>query len=493
MKKMLSTPLGQILYSSTIFLLAFILLHFSPLNMIHGRSDAALIVGIFGVIALLVSYVFRLKLLTLTATFGYIIAFILGVIFQTNGVDSGGGSTNNLWEIWLISYWIFLGLGFLVNVILKKKSITKYLSYPIFFVMGGVIGGFGADLFIKAQGDDITILSFILFLVSIVLAMYFQIIVHELGHLVFGLLTGYTFSSFRIGSCMVMKDAGKLRLKRIKIAGTGGQCLMIPPTLRDNTMPYALYGFGGCFANLIISVLFLLFYMFLSNVLFWGTFSIMTVICGVAFAILNGIPMKGLVSNDGYNVLEQKRNSEAVYSMWVQLSVNEKLAKGESLRNIPDECLYMPDEHGLTNVLVATIGVFYANRLLAMQKFTEATEAIDQLLQGKTAICELHRKLLVCDKIYCVLVSGKSFESIGLLYNKTQKQFMKQMKKFPSVLRTTYAIELLYNGNDSEAEKTLHAFHAIAKTYPYQGDMKDELNLIEITSIHNRNRWDNEK
>ncbi len=484
MKKMLSTPLGQIVYSTTIYLLTFILLHFSPLNKIHGRSDAALIVGIFGVIALLISYAFRLKLLTLTATFGYSTTFILGVIFQTDGVDLGGGSTNSLWKIWLISYWMFLGLGFLVNIILKKKSITKYLAYLIPFVMGGVIGGFGANLFTKVQGNDITILSLILFIVSIALAMCFQIIVHELGHLVFGLLTGYTFSSFRIGSFMVMKDAGKLRLKRIQIAGTGGQCLMIPPTLRDHTMPYVLYGLGGCFANLIISVLFLVLYMFLSKVLFWGTFSILTVICGIAFALLNGIPTNGFVSNDGYNVLEQKRNPEAVYSMWVQLSANEKLAKGESLRNIPDEWLYMPDEHGLTNVLVATIGVFYANRLLAMQKYTQALEAIDRLLQGRTAICALHRKLLVCDKIYCILVSENSFERMEPLYNKAQKQFMKQMKKFPSVLRTTYAIELLYNGNDSDAEKTLHEFHTIAKTYPYQGDMKDELHLIEFAAKH---------
>ncbi len=121
MKKRLSAPIGQILYSSIIFWVAFVALHFSQLNMIHGRSDAPIIVAIFGVIALIISYVFKLNLLTLVSTFGYIIAFLLGVIFQTNGVDGGGGATNNLWQIWLISYWVFLGLGFIVNIILKKK------------------------------------------------------------------------------------------------------------------------------------------------------------------------------------------------------------------------------------------------------------------------------------------------------------------------------------------------------------------------------------
>lgn len=122
MKKILSTPIGQILYSSIIFSLTFVALHFSQLNMIHGRSDAPIIVAIFGVIALIISYVFKLNLLTLVATFGYIIAFLLGVIFQTEGVDPGGGATNNLWQIWLISYWVFLCMGLIVNIVFKKKQ-----------------------------------------------------------------------------------------------------------------------------------------------------------------------------------------------------------------------------------------------------------------------------------------------------------------------------------------------------------------------------------
>ena len=124
-KKLLASNKGQILYSFIIFLSTFILIHFSSLNTIHSRSDAPIIVGIFGVIALIISYIFKLKLLTLTATFGYVISFILGMIFQTNGVDEGGGSTNSLWQIWIVSYWVFLGMGFVVDII-KKIIEGKY-------------------------------------------------------------------------------------------------------------------------------------------------------------------------------------------------------------------------------------------------------------------------------------------------------------------------------------------------------------------------------
>ncbi len=122
MKKILSTPIGQILSASIVFSTAFALLYFSPLNMLHGRSDAPIIVGIFGVIALAIAYIFKLQLLTLVASFGYIIAFAMGFIFQTDGVDPISGGTNNLWQIWLISYWVFLVLGLIVNIILKNKK-----------------------------------------------------------------------------------------------------------------------------------------------------------------------------------------------------------------------------------------------------------------------------------------------------------------------------------------------------------------------------------
>lgn len=58
--------------------------------------------------------------------------------------------------------------------------------------------------------------------------IFIQIIIHEAGHLVFGLLSGYEFVSFRIGSITLAKYDNKYCFKRFHIAGTGGQCLMMP-------------------------------------------------------------------------------------------------------------------------------------------------------------------------------------------------------------------------------------------------------------------------
>ncbi len=66
-------------------------------------------------------------------------------------------------------------------------------------------------------------------IVCTLVAFILQIVLHEGGHLLFGLLSGYRFVSFRIFNWTLIRQEGKFRLKRFGIAGTGGQCLMLPP------------------------------------------------------------------------------------------------------------------------------------------------------------------------------------------------------------------------------------------------------------------------
>lgn len=50
------------------------------------------------------------------------------------------------------------------------------------------------------------LLSCILSLACLILAVFVQIILHEGGHLIFGLATGYRFVSFRVGSLTLIKE-----------------------------------------------------------------------------------------------------------------------------------------------------------------------------------------------------------------------------------------------------------------------------------------------
>ena len=370
----------------------------------------------------------------------------------------------------------------------KGNNLGQYVMMFIFVLLGVAFGLFAGrfiaqiekNMFSNNEGITSSLLSFGILIVITVIAMYVQIIVHEGGHLVFGLFSGYKFSSFRIENFMILKENEKFKIKMIKIAGTGGQCLMTPPQLIDGKIPYVLYGYGGCIANVLVSALLFIVYLLFPNTLL-SKFCIISAVLGVFFAIINGIPLKmGLICNDGYNVLAQKKYPRAIRGMWLQLSINERLSSGDRLKDIPEDWLYMPQDDELQNVLTATIGVFYENKLISMQKFDEAITIINRFLNEETAILDLHKNLLICDLIYCKLIKGEEKEEIEKYYNKNIKAFMKQMKKFPSVLRTQYAIDLIHNNNKADADKTFAIFEKVEKNYPYKGDIKDERTLIEM-------------
>ena len=60
-----------------------------------------------GLFVTAVSFTLKAKILPAVIPTGYLISFAAGVLFQTNSMDMGGGTTNNLWMIWTL---VFLGL-----------------------------------------------------------------------------------------------------------------------------------------------------------------------------------------------------------------------------------------------------------------------------------------------------------------------------------------------------------------------------------------------
>lgn len=96
---------------------------------------------------------------------------------------------------------------------------------------------------------------FLMSILLLLLALFLQVILHEGGHLVFGLATGYRFVSFRIFNLTFIRKDNKLCIKRFSIAGTGGQCLLVPPEKPLERVPTILYNLGGVLTNLLTSII----------------------------------------------------------------------------------------------------------------------------------------------------------------------------------------------------------------------------------------------
>ena len=83
---------------------------------IHGIKQLPVWLFVVGVVSMAVSFFLEGKTTPICTAVAYIVGFIAGAIFQTNGVDAGGGTTNNLWIIWAV---VFVCLT-LVGIICEK-------------------------------------------------------------------------------------------------------------------------------------------------------------------------------------------------------------------------------------------------------------------------------------------------------------------------------------------------------------------------------------
>lgn len=134
-------------------------------------------------------------------------------------------------------------------------------------------------------------LSFLVGVAAFAVSLLILIPVHEAGHLVCGLLSGYKFVSFRIFNMTFIRIDGKLHVKRFSIAGTGGQCLLTPPDVPLEQVPTMWYNAGGVLANLLLLPAALpLLWLDLNAFMFEAVF--VFCLADLFLIVLNGVPMK---------------------------------------------------------------------------------------------------------------------------------------------------------------------------------------------------------
>ncbi|MBO7273471.1 MAG: hypothetical protein J6V22_01310 [Clostridia bacterium] len=362
----------------------------------------------------------------------------------------------------------------------KKKNKLKAYALLAFNIALYFIPCWVAIRYISPL-DINPILFFVGFIAAVYAAFIFHIIIHEGGHLVFGLLTGYRFSSFRIFSFMWVKEGESVKFKRHSIAGTGGQCLMSPPDIQNGEMPVVWYNLGGSLMNIIFSTIFLVCFFLLNGVSVLTGILLLFSLFGYSLAILNGVPMRmGAIDNDGYNAISLTKDAEAREAFWMQMKVVEETTKGVRLKDMPSEWFTVPTDEAMSNSMVAARGVFACNRLMDEERFEEADELMAHLLEIESGMVGLHRSILVCERIYVELIHQNRREVVEEKLTKNLQSFMKTMKDTPSILRTQYAIALLYDGDKAKAETIKAQFEKRAKTYPYPHEIDSERDLMKL-------------
>ncbi len=365
-----------------------------------------------------------------------------------------------------------------------KKNLIRIMSLLVGVLMGILVVLEMGRMGLTDLPPGEYLLSLLGVLLVIYLVFFLHIIAHEAGHLVCGLLTGYRFSSFRIASFTWIRQDGRIRFKRFTLAGTGGQCLLIPPELIDGKMPYLLYNLGGCLANLIVALLCLPALLLLEAGLLHLILALGGTV-GVYFALLNGIPMIAVgIPNDGYNIRSIQKHPGAMRAFWIKMKINENQADGIRLKDMPSEWFDMPAEQDMENPMCSDLAVLRAGRLMDQHALEEAAQCMAHLVEnskaGKIKIAGIHLNLLACDRILCELLGRGDREAVDALLTKEVRTTMKQMKNMIAIVRTEYALALLHDNKPQRAERLLATFEKLTAKYPHPAEVEAERELMQL-------------
>lgn len=304
------------------------------------------------------------------------------------------------------------------------------------------------------------------------------VIIHETGHLVCGIMSGYSFVSFRIFNFTIIKIDGRLRVKRFSIDGTGGQCLLTPPDLPLEKIPVEWYNFGGVFFN-IIAMLAVAPLLLVKGHPFVTECVVIFMLAAFLLILLNGIPMKlGGVGNDGYNMIVLRKNMIARRGLVVSLRANVLIQEGVRPKDMPDALFVIPEKIDYRNPLEVTLPMMAASRLVDELRYYDALGEYEGLYAHKDEIIPLYVKEIACELVFLRLMNDDMAEAAALLDDKLRKYIEAYRKVMSSKERILCAMALKL---DNDREKALSIYENLKSResdYLLQGEVKSDLAIM---------------
>ncbi len=364
-----------------------------------------------------------------------------------------------------------------------KKALTMVGTIIIFFFIGILLGTFtkiyGWDEYLFNENDNV--LHFILIawagLLVFFISVFIHVIIHELGHLIFGLFTGFSFVSFRIGPFIIKKEDKKIKLKKYSIPGTAGQCLMMPAERQDGKNPFIIYNLGGVIMNLITATISLLLVIFIRNISFpLSAIMIIFALAGIYLGITNGIPITiSGVPTDGYNIRSMIKDPNAQKNFYIQLKANALLSDGVRYKELNSNWIQLEEGIDLTNPLNTSIKLLEYNWHLDNLDFNKARESINSLVPLMDDIVGYFKMGIDSERIFLELVGECNKDFIDELYDDELKKYIKASKYNLGSKRLMMAYEAFYNEDKDKALKYYKELEKLHKSNPIKGDADMEL------------------
>lgn len=356
-----------------------------------------------------------------------------------------------------------------------KKQGEGFFAKGMMLVTASIIAGFlfglvlGDMLYYDGLTGDEYIWFVLCMVATVIISYMLATVIHESGHFVFGLITGYRLTSFRIFCFEFSSKDGKVGLRIHNVPGTAGQCLMT----QGNSDRYTLYNMGGVIFNVIFGVGGIVGYYLAPGVFssILGVFSMVNFF----LAVTNGIPhLSPMISNDGMNQRYLRTNDETRKSLRNQLIIVRDNIGGMRLKDMDGE-LFSYDSEKMTDGLACTLPYFHVLRNIDLGLYDEA---ISEIEQTKSYPYEgIHKFLLEGELVTLKLLKG---EDVSSLLTLDLERMLKAMKHSVTAIRIRYAIAKLYDHNVELSNELKMSFERTVKKYSYPAEEQVERELIEL-------------
>ena len=356
-----------------------------------------------------------------------------------------------------------------------KKFFSQFFIFVLYLIAGGMCGYFGIAFF---KDYYLSIITAFYVLGAFYICIFLQVIIHECGHLIFGLLSGYQFLSIRFYNFMWVKRNDKIVFKINKVPGTLGQCLMSIDHYQE-PFPFVLYHLGGVFNNLISSLISFIICLIIHNP-YLQSFCFSLGIFGLISALTNGLPLNIGIDNDAKNVFNMMKYPITKYACFQQLKIIEYMSKGYSLKDINEDNFTIYSNEDLTHNLCMSITVFYCLREIDLSHYQKAYDIADHILNQNIQMEDNTIYLLKNIVLYILILTDPQNPKINNIRDKKYLKMTKLLKRELTTLKIEYAYQLLSCHNPVKAKKILEQFHKACLTHPYLGEIESETRQIEM-------------
>ena len=358
-------------------------------------------------------------------------------------------------------------------------SLCLGLGFAIGYAFGKLFGGNPTD---HAQAEagaawkDITLFVAIS-IVSVFAGGFLQVVAHEAGHLVCGLISGYKFVSFRVLNFTLLKEDNKFKVKEFSLSGTGGQCLLCPPDRPVEKIPTILYELGGVLFNLLLSAICIAIAKWCSHNEYFSLALFITACIGVIMALLNGIPMKlSGFPNDGYGALHLKGDLRAKSALLNILRANALVQGGTRPAELSSELFSQLNDADLSNCLEANLAVLYVSVLIDNGYASEAMNLCRRIIEESTV--DMLKTEAKVDFACLLFNEGKTDEAMGLFDEKELNMIERSAKTQSSKQRFLFMRALKA---ENDRQKALDIFEHVQTNkdkYLLQGEVAMDLDLM---------------